>query len=384
MDRAAANWVGPGGIPRFIHDAGREIKAHQSRSLMGTCQLFWKSELLALALALTGCAQRTATWSESLSTTEEAVRFVSASVMLAGTLVLPEGTDKHPAVVLFHGSGPQSRDLFTARWFGAHGIAALAYDKRGVGESTGNFRTVPFMELCGDGLAAIAYLKSRRDSDAKHIGVWGLSQGGWLGPLAASRSPDVAFVIVVSGPAVSPGEQMIFYYASELRDRGASESDVREATTLRRDIWNYLASGNGYESAQTELNRGRRKRWYNEVRNQADHLFDPLPSPAEINKPDYRYARWFKQEMNYDPQPALEALHVPALFLFGDQDRLVNVGETVAVLRRVQNESGNRDFTIRVFPRVGHDMHLTAGNNAGVVDPEYLAVMRTWVEARVH
>ena len=85
-----------------------------------------------------------------------------------------------------------------ARWFAEEGVAAFAYDKRGVGESGGNFRTVPFMELCDDGLAAIAYLKSRDEIDPKRIGVWGLSQGGWLGPLAASRSADVSFVIAVS------------------------------------------------------------------------------------------------------------------------------------------------------------------------------------------
>jgi len=107
---------------------------------------------------------------------------------------------RHPAVVLFHGSGLQKRDLITARWFAAEGIAALAYDKRGVGESGGDFRMVPFMELCDDGLGAIKYLKSRKEIDAKRIGVWGLSQGGWLGPRAASRSADVAFVIAVSGP----------------------------------------------------------------------------------------------------------------------------------------------------------------------------------------
>jgi alpha-beta hydrolase superfamily lysophospholipase len=111
--------------------------------------------------------------------------------------VLPADSHSHPAVVLFHGSGAQERDLFTARWFAEQGIAALAFDKRGVGKSTGNFRTVPFMELCDDGLAAIDYLKSRKEIDAKRIGVWGLSQGGWLGPLAASRSPEVSFVIAV-------------------------------------------------------------------------------------------------------------------------------------------------------------------------------------------
>jgi uncharacterized protein len=334
-------------------------------------------------LHVAACTDRSTFRADETATHEEAVRIAHGDVTLAGTLVLPDGSQRHPAVVLFHGSGPQQRDLFTARWFAKHGVAALAYDKRGVGESTGNFRTLPFMDLCGDGLAAIGYLKTRRDVDGKHIGVWGISQGGWLGPLAASRSQDVAFVIAVSGPAVSPGEQMIFYYANELRVRGVAESDVQEASRLRRDIWNYLSTGNGYENAKSELNRARTKRWHNEVKNQDDRLFEPLPSPAEINRPDYRYTRWFKQEMNYDPVPALHALHVPALFLFGDEDRLVNVNETIAVLRRVLEESGNPDFTIEVFHHVGHDMHVATGEKAGIVDPEYLEVMQTWLATRI-
>src|SRR5262249_49857425 len=143
---------------------------------------------------------------------EEQVNFPSGSLSLAGTLVLPGEPGPYPAVFLFHGSGPQERDLSTARWFAGQGVAALAYDKRGVGGSTGDFRTGPFMDLCDDGLAAVAYLKSRKEINVRQVGVWGLSQGGWLGSLAASRSPDIAFVIAVSGPGVSPGEQMLVYY----------------------------------------------------------------------------------------------------------------------------------------------------------------------------
>jgi dienelactone hydrolase len=151
---------------------------------------------------------------------EEAVSFRSGTVTLAGTIVRPAAATRSPAVVLFHGSGPQRRDLTTARWFAEQGILALAYDKRGVGESTGDYRPVPFTDLCDDGLAAIELLKRRSDVDANRIGVWGLSQGGWLGPLAASRSPDVKFVIAVSGPGVSPGEQMIGDHRSDFTREG--------------------------------------------------------------------------------------------------------------------------------------------------------------------
>lgn len=314
---------------------------------------------------------------------EEAVHFVSDGITLAGTLVLPEGSPTHPAVVLFHGSGPQSRDLFTARWFASQGIAALAYDKRGVGESGGDFRKVPFMELCDDGLGAIQYLKSRKEIDAKRIGVWGLSQGGWLGPLAASRSADVAFVIAVSGPGVSPGEQMIVYYANELRDQGVGEGDVREASTVRRDIWRYMASGVGYDKAKAEVDEARTKRWYNQAKVQQDDSFGPLPKPAELSKPVGRSILWFKHEAVYDPVPALRALRVPALFLFGDHDRLIPVEESLAVIRRVLAEDKRRDFTIRVFPNVDHEMRLVTSEAMGAVDPEYLKTMNDWLSTHV-
>jgi dienelactone hydrolase len=321
--------------------------------------------------------------SETRGTSEETAHFSSGDITLAGTIVLPEGSQPSPAVVLVHGSGPQKRDLFMARWFAAQGIAALAYDKRGVGESGGDFRKVPFMELCNDGLAAIKYLKSRKEIDAKRIGVWGLSQGGWLGPLAASRSADVAFVIAVSGPGVSPGEQMIVYYANELRAQGVAESDVEAASAVRRDIWSYMESGQGYEKTKGELDEARTKPWFGQAKAQQDDSFGPLPTPAELSKPVGRSALWFKQEAVYDPVPALRALRVPALFLFGDHDQLIPVDVSVAVIQRVLAEDKQHDFTIRVFLNVDHEMRLVTSEATGATDPEYLKTMQAWLSTRV-
>lgn len=352
----------------------------RSQSLV-TCSL------LLVALPAIACTQRGVTAVERLSDKysirEETVRFASGKVNLAGTLVLPEGSGVHPAVVLFHGSGAQVRDLFTARWFASQGVAALAYDKRGVGESTGDFRAIPFMELCDDGLAAISYLKSRKEVDAKRIGVWGLSQGGWLGPLAASRSAKVAFVIAVSGPGVSPGEQMIVYYANELRRGGMPERDVQEASVVRRDIWKYMSSGNGYEKVKGELEQARTKAWFGLAKEQQDDSFGTLPRPEELSKPVGRSLLWFKQEMNYDPVVALRAVRVPALFLFGDRDQLIPVQKSVSVLQQVLREDAHHDFTIREFANDDHEMRLDVGDTQGDVDADYLRTMREWLATHV-
>jgi dipeptidyl aminopeptidase/acylaminoacyl peptidase len=337
---------------------------------------------LACALAFAGfVACSPASSNDSSGTIRETpVHFLSGEVRLSGTLVLPGTPGPHAAVVLLHGSGPEARNLFMARWFAGQGLAALTYDKRGVGESKGNFRDVAFMKLADDGLAAADFLRARGDIDQHKIGVWGLSQGGWLGPLAASRSPNVAFVISVSGPGVSPGEQMIFYYASELRARGLSESDIRDASALRREVWECMRTGNGFEKARADVYRSRTASWYNEVKQQEDDLFGTLQPPASVKKTRTRL--WFQEEMGYDPVPTLKKLAVPALFIFGADDTLVPVGQSVDAISAVAS-ADKKDFTIVVFPRADHALRSTAQDGDNALLPEYLQRMHEWLLQRV-
>jgi pimeloyl-ACP methyl ester carboxylesterase len=308
---------------------------------------------------------------------EEQVRFRNGDVTLAGTLYLPAGSGRHPAVLLYHGSGEMSRFDFWGHWFSSMGFACLTYDKRGVGESTGDFTKVSFLDLVNDGLAGIELLKSRRDIDPKRIGVWGISQGGWLGPLAASKSKDVAFVIAVSGPGVSPGDQMIFYYASEFRRNGMPEREIAEASDLRNKVWHYLSTGDGYAEANAALTRAQTQPWFPALKEQSDGLFKKSPVSSILEDPKLRNRLWFKVEMNYDPTVALRGLTVPSLFLFGEDDQLVPVPKSVDVIRRTLTESGRSDFTIKTFPKADHGIRVD-----GDFAPGYLETMRTWLKSR--
>jgi hypothetical protein len=258
------------------------------------------------------------------------------------------------------------------------GVAALAYDKRGVGQSTGDFRKIAFQGLVEDGLSGIAFLKARNDIDARHIGVWGLSQGGWLGPLAASRSSDVAFVIAVSGPGVTPGEQMIFYYASELRAKGFSDADIEEASALRRQVWIYLATGAGYEAAKSKIQRAKAKRWYTGLCSQQDDLIGSFDDARRI-----RSNNWYKTEMNYDPVATLRKLKVPALFLFGSDDQLVPVPKSAEVIRQTLTGIGHNDFAIKIFPGADHGLRLHDATGSIRLAPGYEETMKEWVLKRV-
>src|SRR5262249_4048650 len=124
--------------------------------------------------------------------TEEEVVFASGDVRLAGTLTLPLGPGPHPALVFVHGSGPQRRGAETveAARFAQHGIASLAFDKRGTGESTGDWQQSDFDDLADDVLAGVRLLRRDRRIRADKVGLWGISQAGWVMALAAARSAD--------------------------------------------------------------------------------------------------------------------------------------------------------------------------------------------------
>jgi dipeptidyl aminopeptidase/acylaminoacyl peptidase len=333
--------------------------------------------VVVLAAASVACpASRASPVHDVQNIRDEAVTFRDGDVTLSATLFLPDDGQRHPAVVLFHGSGPEARNSKVGAWFARNGVAALTYDKRGVGESTGDFRAVSFTDLVSDGLAGVAWLKSRADINPKQVGVWGLSQGGWLGPLAASKSHDIAFVIAVSGPGVSPAEQMVFYYANELRARGMSDQDVDAASETRRRVWHYLSTGTGVDDARAALDRARTEPWFSALDDQSGGLFG-RPTNELLSDPAVRARVWFRLEADYDPTVALRALSVPALFIFGDQDRLVPVARSVEIIRDTLTRARHTAFEIVVFPGADHVIRISS--DGGALAPHYLETMATWL-----
>ena len=132
----------------------------------------------------------------------EEVTFKNGDVTLAGTLLIPAAKKKgetHPALVFTHGGGPQLREVYwgLGYLYAARGFAVLAYDKRGVGKSTGNWSEASFEDLADDAVAGARFLQARAGIAPNQIGFWGQSQGGWIAPLAASRFPDAAFAIAL-------------------------------------------------------------------------------------------------------------------------------------------------------------------------------------------
>jgi dipeptidyl aminopeptidase/acylaminoacyl peptidase len=159
----------------------------------------------------------------------ESVEIRNGEVVLRGELLVPTTKGRHPAILFAHGSGPATRHV--GMWnvfFGRLGMAVLSLDKRGAGESTGDFRTASMDDLASDWLAGVAFLKSRSDIDPGRIGLHGSSQGGWTAPLMAARSSDVAFVIVRAGSGTNLADTMLHEIEWGARESGMREDDISE------------------------------------------------------------------------------------------------------------------------------------------------------------
>jgi pimeloyl-ACP methyl ester carboxylesterase len=320
------------------------------------------------------------TYAKKCTYREEQVKFFNKGVSLAGTFVLPNGQGPYPAIVLTHGSGPQRRwrgifeQLFVRR-----GVAVLSYDKRGVGQSGGNWTRASFTDLAEDAVAGADFLAKRPDIDAKRIGFWGLSQGGWIASLAASRFRSAAFVMMVSGGGLTPERQEFLDTESDLRDSKFSEAEIAEALEFQKTKNAFMRTGQGWDEYKKLWQAGKDKRWYGFGNTDAW-------GPQSKTNPYWATMRLIYV---YDPAPALESLRCPVLYVCGALDTPKGVRENVANIQTCLQKAGNRDVTIRVFPKAGHNLFL---DEPGIAEklttarlcysPGYLELLETWLVQR--
>jgi dienelactone hydrolase len=300
----------------------------------------------------------------------EPVSFHNGDVTLSGTLYLPAGPGPHPAVIAFHSASGPSRDYPTYQHLATElpraGYAVLLYDRRGSGTSTGDFPSASFEELAADGIIGIRYLTGRREIDRQHIGVWGISQGGWLAPLAATMSRDIAFVVAVSASGVSPAAQMDFAAKYGLEHSGQPASVVNRALAVRAKVNDYYRGRASREETEAAVRAIRDEPWFEQVF---------LPGGGDL-PPDPAQTKWYL-EMDYDPIPVLKRISVPMAFYFGESDRWVPVDESIAKIRAATES--NRRVTIRRFAGTDHLMGTGTPDSGGPVSQEYVKALVAWL-----
>jgi uncharacterized protein len=305
----------------------------------------------------------------------EDVRFTNGSIQLAGTLISPVTGGKHPAIILVHGSGPANREsmLPFARFLIRHGMSVLGYDKRGVGGSTGSWNTASFDDLAGDVVAAFEYLKTRSDVDSRQIGLLGVSQAGWIMPLAAVRAKDLAFLISISGAGVPAAETAIDHATNEMRSSGMSPSLVEQIVGLMKLQYEFARTGQGWEP-------------YLATREKLGAARSPELFPATADHPHWQFIR---RVYFYDPAPTLRLLQVPTLALFGELDNNILAEKNKAAWEAALKAGGHRDYALHTLPRANHiQLEAKVGSNAEMASlqrfvPAYFTTILAWLAKRI-
>ena len=192
-------------------------------------------------------------------------------VTLAGTLTLPQGKGPFPAVLLLAGSGPADRDetilghkpfLVLADFLTRQGLAVLRFDKRGVGQSTGDLAKATDDDYTKDALAGLAFLRSRKEVNPKAVGLIGHSEGAIEAVRAADLSPNVAFIVLLGGPGL-PGAQIIEDQVAAMdKAAGASPEQVAKAVAVEKQFLSIVRSQPDDAKASAAL---RPSRTFNEI-----------------------------------------------------------------------------------------------------------------------
>ena len=302
---------------------------------------------------------------------QEQVRFRNGGVTLAGTLLLPPTRGRHPAIIFHEGSGDWTRD---DTWFSRpvdlflkHGIAVLLYDKRGVGSSTGDWHTSSYTDLAGDLLAGVRLLKSRRDINARQIGVRGMSQGGWIASLAAAKSRDVAFIISISASGAGTiEEQDTASLLTKMRADGFSDAEIEEARRFVKLTYEAPHSREAWQRLQAALPNARNKRWFSRT-------IGGLPRDNWV---------WEQRRLNagYDPALTFRRVRCPVLIIYGERD---NPSPGIARIEQALREAGNRDYTVRVFPRADHSLEVRQESGRTAWAEGFLELLTNWTLQRV-
>ena len=342
--------------------------------------------------------------------TETEMSFIADDNLFDGVLTMPVSGGPFPAIILLHGSDRGGKDdpyyLTHAENLVRSGYAVFRYDGPGWGggsSSGAGFETLE--SRTAEAIAIVKYLHTRPDIQAEKVGLWGISQGGWVCQMAAARSEDVAFIIPVSGPGVTPAEQEVFRVEAQSKAAGFKADEVAKAVLVRRLMVDLVLAEPKYSalnlSESERLGGGpwrkvmalvygselvdpdvefvhilemfqtiRTENWAEFLHlDQVLMMFENLsPQAWEMVKLQMRAV----QKM--DPADFLIKIKCPVLAIFGENDTSIPVTKSISRYRQYLYEAGNEDITIKVFPKASHTIRVGEG-----FAPGYFECIQAWL-----
>jgi pimeloyl-ACP methyl ester carboxylesterase len=336
--------------------------------------------LMPIVLLVTACRPQS-----QPSRTEEVV-FYSDAFKIVGDLRLPEGRGPHPVVVFVHGDGPNDRVSggtylpIMARMEKA-GYATFAWDKPGTGESSGQIdRSHLVAQRAQIVVDAINVLAAHEDINSRRIGLWGISQAGYVMPRVLTMREDIAFMIAISCPAMAGVDQGSYLVSAQAVCAGVPQKEAEEMRRLLSEI----------ERVQT----------YDEYVHYKERL-DALPgiSTAAI----FGYSEGVKpkeawhvhdpeSEYFWDPMEVIVQITIPVLAFFGEKDTQIDPIQGARAYQEALTQAGNPSFRVELIPGTDHNIILS---ETGCIEererrsrqdwtryaPEYLDILEAWLRA---
>jgi pimeloyl-ACP methyl ester carboxylesterase len=308
---------------------------------------------------------------------------------ICARLYAPQAVSRYEAIVLIPGSGNESvvdsgytRQLAGA--FGSRGIACLAYDKRGTGQSTGSFTGGDFAAL-GEDAAAVANF-ARTLPQVHKVGLWGISQAGWVMPYAVRRGGPLALAILVSPAGVNPFEQVAYFLRRQAAAWGLAGTALDNADRMHRAVSLYYAGRESYERAEAQVLGLRGEPWFKKVVTHPywdemtpdGRILDPESLARAIQQRPGDFEIYRSESSFHDFSPDYADLRLPTLNVYGAADTLIPIAASRAAFESVWAGDKGQRHDFHVFDEASHDIETPDG----AVLPAYLELISAWARLR--
>ncbi len=321
-------------------------------------------------------------------------------IKLAGTLTLPQQKEKkYPAVLLIAGSGPNDRDetvfghkpfWVLADYLTRHEIAVLRYDKRGIGESEGEYFMATMQDFADDAEEAINYLKTRKEIDSSKIGLIGHSEGGIIAPMIAAKNGDVSFIVLMAGLGVSGVDLSLAQNQFAFNKTSLSKEEKEHLNEMLKDIYNSVLSWGEYVG--TDIERTLLKQKLGELwENLPMEIQRSVLKDAFIEKTSANIATpWFRHFLLTNPSDYLKNVSIPVLAINGENDTQVEYKTNLGLIENALKKGNNKHYTIKSYPQLNHLFQESTtgeieeyGKIEQTISPKVMEDVTNWIEIQV-
>ncbi|MGQ2930222.1 MAG: alpha/beta hydrolase family protein [Sphingopyxis sp.] len=318
---------------------------------------------------------------------ETPASFDSVGTRLTGVLIEPPGADaRRPLVVMVHGSERTSPIGGVYGYaMAAQGISVFVYDKRGTGGSEGVY-TQNFELLAADAAKALEAARGLAAGRYGRAGFFGGSQGGWVAPLAATRS-KADFVAVGFGLVASPIEEDREQMVSEVRAAGLGKDAEALVTRLSQATATLLLSDfrDGYDALDAARRAMAAQPWAGKIEGEYSGAMARMTN-EELRR--VGRARFDNLELiwDYGAVAALRKLDTPLLWVLAGEDREAPIETTRAALMGLK--AAGKPVDVYLFPQTDHGMfEFTTGadgeRSVTRITDGYLKLLGDWVKGDV-